>query len=177
MEENNIERLQQERLLDYAARVFSQAVTAGNRISLADPQNEWIAPSLGGQVENLSPERYARMRVIDTADDIGFGQAQQFREDNFADTFRGEEKGKQESAAMMANMELGDMADFMYDDDYPEPVGMTLRINIPERNREDMREGQMTPPQATRMSEEAKRGYDNLKPLPSGAGGGTKNDY
>ena len=76
--------------------------------------------------------------------------------------------------AVMVESEL---SDFMYDDDYPEPVGMTLRINIPERNREDMREGQMTPPQATRMSEEAKRGYDNLKPLPSGAGGGTKNDY
>ncbi len=140
-------RIEQERLLDYVARVFSQAVTAGNRVSLADPQGEWIAPQLGGSITGLTPERLQRMRVIDTADEIGFQQAQAFREEEFAPTFRGEEYNRQMMEADMANMELGDVMDFMgagVDD------ANVLTINIPQRNREEAKEGQVTPRQSQR---------------------------
>ena len=140
-------RVEQERLLDYVARVFSQAVTAGNRVSLADPQGEWIAPQLGGSITGLTPERLQRMRVIDTADEIGFQQAQAFREEEFAPTFRGEEYNRQIEQAVMADMELGDMMDFMGDDG---GGGAVMTINIPQRNREEAKEGQVTPRQSQR---------------------------
>lgn len=59
-------QIEQARLMDRAVAVFSRAITAGNRISLADPQQEWIQPQLGAQLQGLSPERYARMRELDT---------------------------------------------------------------------------------------------------------------
>ena len=42
--------------------------------------------------------------------------------------------------------------------------------------RADINEEQADIRQELKMSGETKRGYDNLKPLPSGAGGGTKDD-
>ena len=87
------------------------------------------------------------MRVIDTADEIGFQQAQAFREEEFAPTFRGEEYNRQVMEADMANMELGDVMDFMgagVDD------ANVLTINIPQRNREEAKEGQVTPRQSQR---------------------------
>ena len=155
-------RVEQERLLDYVARVFSQAVTAGNRVSLADPQGNWIAPQLGGSITGLTPERLARMRVINTADEIGFQQAQAFREDEFAPTFRGEEANRQIAEQKTADMELGDMMDFMGNGS-PNRGGAATTINIPQRIREEAKEGQVTPrqaPKGPRASPEKPKGSD-----------------
>ena len=169
-EEVNSEKLEQERLLDIAVTVFSQAVQAGNRISLADPQQEFISPSIGGGIGNINEVRLNRMRVIDTT-----SQPQVLRDDEefYGRTFQERERERQEYPDP-SKMTDAEMDAFMgYEPGRREPV---MTINLADKEREDMYEGQQDVRQEPKMSGETKRGYDNLKPLPSGSGGGTKDD-
>ena len=55
---------EQQRLSDGMSAVFTNAIQAGNRINLADPQQEWVSPQIGGQLSGLTPERFERMRMV-----------------------------------------------------------------------------------------------------------------
>ena len=55
---------EQQRLSDGMSVVFTNAIQAGNRINLADPQQEWVSPQIGGQLDGLTPERFERMRMV-----------------------------------------------------------------------------------------------------------------
>ena len=176
-------RIEQARLMDIMANTLTGAIRAGNRISLADPQQEWIQPQLGGQLEGLTPRRYDRMRQVNTqetaADEYtieGGYSDETARNYGFKDLVDMNRENRENQQQFRTPLSFeANIRQLNFDDDYDdEPYTeerweQKAREKVNEGLRGDINEQQATPPGSPRMSGETKRGYDNLKPLPPGS--------
>ena len=179
--------LQQAKLQDIAARVLSQSITAGTRINLSDPAGEWVQPELHAPMEGLTADRFQRMREVNfSAENPNTPVPTEVRE--FAKTFRQleRESGREgrdadrETGTEYSQRSLASDESFEEDEEGARNVLRASGLEeweidefFAEQKAEydasvelamELQENQQDARYEPRMSGEAKRGYDNLKP-------------
>ena len=167
-QEENAFYLQQARLQDTLTTLFTNAIAAGNRISLSDPAGEWVQPQLGAELQGLSQERRNRMRVVENSydDEERAPETFSYYEQRYGETTREMERDEDATARSMGFRD----ANAMYEAEQP---GMN------EANQEGMRiqigERQATPNNSPRVAQRSREPTEK-PPKPPGVGSGTKEE-